>query len=154
MQKWSPFSRPLPARQRSSKCWNLVCGKVLDTFLQRGFIVNAYSGFARQRPHIYCSRKTRQIMKTTFGGIQPSLEDNLWWRTTFGGWRPSLEDELHWKMTFGGIWLLVEDKHRWEMTFIWRRPLVRMTCGGRRPSVEDEKSELAVNTSYYLLHIV
>ena len=40
--------------------------------------------------------------KTTFGGRQPSVEDDLWWKTTFGERPPSGKDNLRWKATFGG----------------------------------------------------
>ena len=36
----------------------------------------------------------------TFGGRQPSVENDLWWKTTFGG-TPSVEDNIQLKMTFG-----------------------------------------------------
>ena len=38
----------------------------------------------------------------TFGGRQPSMEDDLWWKTTFGGKQPLMENNLQGKMTFGG----------------------------------------------------
>ena len=55
--------------------------------------------------------------KTTFGGRQPSVEDNLRWKIIFGGRRPSVEDDLRWKMTFGGRWPAMEDDLKRKMTF-------------------------------------
>ena len=40
--------------------------------------------------------------KTTFGGRQPLLEENLWWKTTIVERRPSVVDDLRWKMTLSG----------------------------------------------------
>ena len=108
----------------------------LDTFWKRGFVDNAFSRWARQRPHKCCNRKTRQIMKTTFGRRRPlvedpSVEDNLRGRrplvkddfprkTTFGGRWPTVEDDLWWKTTFGRRQPLVEDVLQWKINFSGR----------------------------------
>ena len=81
--------------------------------------------------------------KTTFGGRQPSMEDDLWWKMTFGERRPLVEDKLRLKTTFGGRQPLVEDNLCWKITFGGRRqPLVignpRWNFGGRQPLVEED----------------
>ena len=115
-------------------------GQGLDTFLKKGFVDNAYCGLAQQRPHIYCSRKTRQIMKTTFGGRRPSLEDDLWWRMIFGGRRPLVEDNLWWKTTLGERRPLVEDDLQWKKTFSGRQPLVEDDLGWKM-TFDKKKSD-------------
>ena len=50
----------------------------------------------------------------TFGGRQPSVEDDLQWKKTFGGRQPLMEDNLWWKMTFGERRPLVEDDLPWK----------------------------------------
>ena len=40
--------------------------------------------------------------KTTFGGRQPLVEDDLRWKMTCGVRRPAVEDDLQWKTTFAG----------------------------------------------------
>ena len=65
--------------------------------------------------------------KTTFDGIQPSMEDDLRWRTPSMEdglrWktderRPSIEDNLRWKTTFDGKRPSMEDDLRWKATFL------------------------------------
>ena len=69
------------------------------------------------------------LWKTTFGGRQPLMEDNLlrkttfgerqpWWKTTFSGRQPSVEEDLCWQMTFGERLSVVEDDLQWKTTFI------------------------------------
>ena len=69
--------------------------------------------------------------KTNFGGRQPSVKDDLWWKVTFVERPPWLEDSLPWKMTFGGTQPLVDEDLWWStknkkiMTKkIKRRPLL------------------------------
>ena len=59
----------------------------------------------------FAGRRTR--LKTTFGGRQSSVEDNLRWKMTFAGRRPSVEDDFWSKMTFGGRRPSVEDNLQW-----------------------------------------
>ena len=69
----------------------------------------------------------RRSLKTTFGGRQPLLEDDLWWKTTFSGRgsfvgrQSSVEDNLWWRTTFGGRRPTVEDDLQWKTTFGGRR---------------------------------
>ena len=80
----------------------------------------------------------------TFGGRQPSMEDNHRWKTTICGRRPSVKDDLGWKMTFIRRRPWVEDDLQWKMTHCRRWPLLKENlrwktiCGGRRPSVEND----------------
>ena len=55
------------------------------------------------------------------------VEDKIWRKTTFGGRQRSLEDDLQWKTTFVEGGTLTEDDPLWRATF-----------GGRHPSVEDD----------------
>ena len=71
------------------------------------------------------------------------VEDNFWLKATFGGGQPSVEDDPPWKMTFSGRRPLVEDGLRRKTTFSGREPSVgdnlwwKTTFCGRQPSVED-----------------
>ena len=47
------------------------------------------------------SKDTLQL-KTCFGGRQPSVEDDFWWKMTFGGGLHLVKDDLSRKTTFGG----------------------------------------------------
>ena len=75
------------------------------------------------------------LLKTTFSGRQPLVEDNLRWKTTFGGRWSSVEDTLWWKATIGGRQPSLEGDHRWKTTLVIRR---NTTFSGRWPLVEDD----------------
>ena len=93
--------------------------------------------------YVDCSHEYKINQGVMVGGIQPSVEDILWWRTTSGGRQPSVEDNLWWKTTFGGRWPSVEDDFWWKMTSSGRHPSVlndlwfKTTFGGRQPVVEN-----------------
>ena len=75
------------------------------------------------------------ILKTTFCGRCPSVEDNLWWKTSFSGRWPSVEP-------FGGRGPLVNDDLWWKTTFAGKQPAVedlqwKMNFGGRLPYAQD-----------------
>ena len=65
----------------------------------------------------------------TFGGRQPSVEDNLRWKTTFGGRQPLVEDSHQGKTPFGGRRPSVEGDLPWRTTLVDPCMPPSMLCG-------------------------